>query len=242
MPAAALSNRLLNSLSPENRKSFQEKLVAVPLPLATLIYEPDTVPKYTYFITSGIASVVADLAEGSAVEVGLLGRESVAGSLLLLGGQAVSTRCFMQVGGTGLRISFKELQREFRTNPELHARILQQVQYEALTLSQLSACNRFHEVEGRLARWLLMVSDRIEDNVLNLTQEFLSQMLGTQRTTVSLAAGTLQRAGMILYSRGRVTILHRDLLKDVACDCYANMARFHTDLYVAPVESAAVNS
>jgi CRP-like cAMP-binding protein len=233
--SAALSNRLLNSLSPNTRKALQEKLVAVSLPITTPIFEAGVIPKYTYFITSGIASVVADLAHGGAVEVGLLGRESVAGTVLLLGSQPVPTRCFMQVGGSGLRISFKELEKEFRSNPELHARILQQVQYEALTLSQLSACNRFHEVEERLARWLLMVADRVDDTLLNLTQEFLAQMLGTQRSTVSVVAGTLQRAGLIKYSRGHVEILNRDLLEDAACDCYPNMARFYRDLYPAPV-------
>ena len=212
--------------------------MSVPLPIRTPIFEPSVETKYTYFITSGIASVVADLEEGSAVEVGLLGREGLPGSIRLLGGQEGTNRCFMQVGGSGLRIAYRELVQQYRSNPELHARILQHVQYEALTLAQLSACNRLHEVEERLARWLLMVSDRVEDDVLNLTQEFIGEMLGTRRSSVTVSAGALQRAGLIEYRRGRVSILDRKSLEDAACQCYPMMRRFQKNLYADPVDTA----
>ena len=183
--AAPISNRLLNSLSPELRKSLDGLLVNVPLPIRTPIFVPGIKAEYTYFITSGIASVVAEMEEGSAVEVGLLGREGVPGSLRLLGSQQGMNRCFMQVGGTGLRIRTKDLVQTFRSNAEFHARVLQHVQYEALTLAQLSACNRLHEVEERLARWLLMVSDRVEDDVLPLTQDFIGEMRPSSRSSSS---------------------------------------------------------
>ncbi|WP_041593372.1 Crp/Fnr family transcriptional regulator [Terriglobus roseus] len=234
MPAP-LVNRLLSSLSPEVRQSLERKLVSVPLPIRTPIYEPGREPKYSYFITSGIASVVTEMDEGSVVEVGLLGREAVPGSLLMLGAQQGGNRCFMQVGGTGLRIGFSDLVQEFRRSPEVHARILQQVQYEAFTLTQLSACNRLHEVEERLARWILMVSDRISDDVLPITHEFLGQMLGTRRSTVSMSAAVLQRAGFIEYQYGQIRILDRPLLESAACQCYPMMKRLHSDLYADAV-------
>ncbi len=230
-----LANRLLSSLSPAVRETFERKLIAVPLPLTMEIYEPGTEPKYTYFLTSGIASVVADMEEGSGVEVGLLGREALPGSLQLLGPQRGSTRCYMQVAGTGLRIGFRQLQQDFQSNSELHARILQHVQYEALTTSQISACNRLHQVDERLARWLLMLSDRLESDTLPITQEFLSKMLGTRRSTVTVSAGALQRAGLIDYHRGQVRILDRARLMDAACECYLTIKRVHTDLYADPV-------
>lgn len=233
----AISNRLLSSLLPETRKALVNKLESVPLPVDTYLFEPGTTPKFAYFITSSIASLVADMQGGGAMEVGLFGCEALPASLHLLGGQAGATRCFMQVDGTGLRIGLKQLAQEFQTNPELHARILQHVQYEALTSSQLSACNRLHEVEERLARWLLMVADRLESNVLPLTQEFLGQMLGTRRSTVTVSAGALQRAGLIEYHRGHVRILDRESLEDAACECYPTIRRLHKNLYADPISS-----
>jgi CRP-like cAMP-binding protein len=228
---AAVSNRLLNSLPSEVRAELQSKLTSVPLPINTPLYEVGVAPNFAYFITSGIASVVADMEGGSALEVGLLGREALPGSIHLLGGQKGFNRCFMQIGGTGLQISHKTLVQEFWKNPDLHARVLQHVQYEAFTLSKISACNRFHEVEERLARWLLMVADRIESDALPLTQEFLAQMLGTRRSTVTVSAGTLQRAGLIEYHRGLVRILDRKSLENVACECYPAIRQIHQDLY-----------
>ena len=226
-----LSNRLLNSLSAATRSALEPKLEAVPMPVNTPIFEPGVVPKYAYFMTSGIASVVADMEGGSAVEVGLLGREALPGSIHLLGGQTGATRCFIQSAGTALRIEFHQLANEFHTNRELHARILQHVQCESLLSSQLSACNRLHDVEERLARWLLMVSDRLESEELTITQEFLGQMLGTRRSSVTVSAGTLQRAGLIDYHRGYVRILDRDRLEDAASECYPTIHRLNRNLY-----------
>ena len=176
------------------------------MPVNTPIFEPGVVPKYAYFMTSGIASVVADMEGGSAVEVGSTRTGGAAG-------QHSSTRrpdrgyaLLHTVGWYRVAIGFHQLAKEFHTNRELHARILQHVQCESLLSSQLSACNRLHDVEERLARWLLMVSDRLESEELTITQEFLGQMLGTRRSSVTVSAGTLQRAGLIDYHRGYVRI------------------------------------
>ena len=128
-------------------------------------------------------------------------------------------------------MGFKEFRAEFFHDAAVLQSVLQYVQYEALALSQLGACNRLHEVEERLARWLLMVHDRVHAPDIRLTQEFLGEMLGTRRSSVSLAAGSLQRSGMIDYTRGRIRIVDRKLLEDVACECYPIIARLYHNLY-----------
>jgi hypothetical protein len=158
--------------------------------------------------------------EGEAAEVGLVGREGMAEALHLLGPGHVQTNCFMQIAGTGLRMRFIDFEHIFRRDEAVRGTVLRYVQFQSLVLSQIAACNRLHEVEERLARWLLMVSDRIGDSELRLTQEFLSQMLGARRSTVTLVAGTLQRSGLIEYSRGEVKILDRAGLERAACECY----------------------
>jgi CRP-like cAMP-binding protein len=141
-------------------------------------------------------------------------------ALHLLGPALIQTNCFMQIAGTGLRMRFKDFEQLFQRDEAVRRPVLRYVQFQNLVLSQIAACNRLHEVEERLARWLLMVSDRIGDSELRLTQEFLSQMLGARRSTVTLVAGTLQRGGLIEYSRGDVKILDRDKLESAACECY----------------------
>lgn len=231
------SNLLFELLPSSEQAALSAHLEPVPLPVDTVLYEAEETPRYAYFLTSGIASVVTAMAGGEAVEVGLLGREGLPGSIHLLGAQLGSARCFMQIDGTGMRIEFRKFEQAFRENPVLHRRVLQQVQYEALILSQLSACNRVHEVEERLARWLLMVEDRLGLPDLPLTQEFLGEMLGARRSTVTVVAGTLQRSGLIEYRRGHVRILHRDRLEDVACECYPVTRKLFRNLYRDPAAS-----
>ena len=196
-----------------------------------MLYEPEQVPRHAFFITSGIASVVAPMPDGSIAEVEIIGHEGLVGSLHLLGAAAVPTRCFMQVAGTGLQIEFAALRKIFQGSKEVRARILKLVQQQALTVSQLSGCNRLHEAEARLARWLLMAQDRTQSDVLNLTQEFMAQMLGSQRTTVTALAGALQRRGLIQYRQGEVRIVDRDGMRAAACDCYRIVKRLYMELY-----------
>ena len=171
------------------------------------------------------------MTEGSAVEVGIVGRDGFPESLHLLGPELGHSRCFMQVAGAGMRMDFDEFQQEFLKNSILHERVLRYVQYGTLVLGQLAACNRLHEVEERLARWLLMVQDKVEEPSLRLTQEFLAQMLGSRRSTVTVVAGTLQRAGLITYRRGNVQIVQRESLEKAACECYAISHKFLRNLY-----------
>jgi CRP-like cAMP-binding protein len=209
--------------------------VEVDLPLRKSLYEPGIVPMYAYFMTSGIASVVAMMENGGMAEVGLIGREGVVGSFHLLGPAKVSTSCFIQLEATALRIRFADLANFFRTNDEVRERLLEFVQEQAVSLSQLAGCNRLHDNEERLARWLLMAQDRTQSETLNFTQEFLAMMLGSRRTTVTLIAGLLQRRGLIKYQRGKVKILDRAELEAAACDCYQITKELYTGLYSHPV-------
>ena len=229
------TNLFLESLSPESRNALLRLCVEVDLPLRKPLYEPGDTPQYAYFMTSGIASVVAMMEDGGMAEVGLIGREGVVGSFHLLGPAKVSTRCFIQLEATALRIRFADLVHIFRTNEEIRDRVLEFVQEQAVSLGQLAGCNRLHGNEERLARWLLMAQDRTHSDTLNFTQEFLAMMLGARRTTVTLIAGVLQRQGLIRYQRGKVKILDRRGLEAAACDCYRIAKGLYAGLYAHAV-------
>jgi CRP-like cAMP-binding protein len=215
--------------------------VDVDLPLRKSLYEPGIAPMYAYFMTSGIASVVAMMENGGMAEVGLIGREGVVGSFHLLGPAKVSTSCFIQLEATALRIRFADLMNCFRVNEEIRERLLEFVQEQAVSLSQLAGCNRLHDNEERLARWLLMAQDRTQTDTLNFTQEFLAMMLGSRRTTVTLIAGVLQREGLIKYQRGKVKIIDRAALEAASCDCYQITKELYASLYSHPVLAGEVD-
>jgi CRP-like cAMP-binding protein len=235
-------NLFLESLSRESRSLLVRLCAEVDLPLRKSLYEPGIVPPYAYFMTSGIASVVAMMENGGMAEVGLIGREGVVGSFHLLGPAKVSTSCFIQLEATALRIRFTDLANLFRTNEEVRERLLEFVQEQAVSLSQLAGCNRLHDNEERLARWLLMAQDRTQTDTLNFTQEFLAMMLGSRRTTVTLIAGVLQRGGLIKYQRGKVKIIDRAALEAASCDCYQITKELYASLYSHPVQTAEVDA
>jgi CRP-like cAMP-binding protein len=213
------SNVILNALPPQ-LNAFRAKLTPVPLPVGMSIYEPHEIPKFAHFLTSGIASVVTAMKDGGSAETGMWASEGLAECMHLGGSTRVPSRCFMQMGGTALRMPFADLEHEFESLQPLRHGIEHSIQVQALILGQLVACNRLHEVEERLARWLLMLQDRVQQEVLLITQEFLAEMLGSRRTTVTMAAGALQRIGLIEYQRGHVHILNRERLESAACECY----------------------
>ena len=137
----------------------------------------------------------------------------------------------MQVAGSGYKTPITVLRDLFNTSAEIRTRVLQCVQQQAMTTIQIAGCNAVHEAEPRLARWLLMVQDRTQEDTFCLTQDFIAQMLGARRTTVALAAGTLQRAGLIEYNRGKITVLSREKLRTAACECYEVAERLFLNLY-----------
>jgi len=230
------TNLFLESLSDKDRDWLTSRSTAVSLPIRTPLYRAEETPEYAYFMTSGIASIVTAMDDGKTAEVGVIGREGIVGAFHLLGPALVTTECFIQLTATALRIRLTDLRTAFRGSQETRDRLLEFVQEQSLSLSQLAGCNRLHEQEERLARWLLMVQDRTHSDVLVSTQEFLAQMLGAKRTTVTVVAGMLQDRGLIEYRRGRIHILNRASLEDAACGCYKVMQTFYDNLYRQPLE------
>jgi CRP-like cAMP-binding protein len=229
--AYPLSNVLIDALPEESTRKLQKEATRVKVPSRTSLYEPGDRPKFAHFLTSGIASVVTTMDDRRTTEVGTLGREGVPQALHLLGGLRVPSRCFMQIGGTSLRMEFGVLERLFHADEALRNILLAYAQYQCLMLGQVAGCNRLHDVTGRLGRWLLMIQDRTGHTLLKLTQEFLAQMIGAQRTTVSEVAGALQDRGLIEYARGSIKILDRVGLANASCECYLITRNLLVDVY-----------
>lgn len=232
------TNRLIEALTPDARAQVLAQTKTVELPQGTLLAKADDPIYYGYFLTEGVASYVVAVKDGGSAEIGMNGSEALMGALALLGTYAPVADCRMQVSGTGLRIPMADLRRLFDESAEIRHLTLQSVQQQMLTLSQIAGCNRLHQASERLARWLLTAADRLGTDTVRLTQETLSQMLGTRRTTVALVAGSLQRAGLIRYRRARVEIVDREGLIEAACDCYNITKRLVDNLYSNPFAKA----
>jgi CRP-like cAMP-binding protein len=213
-------NRLLLGLPSKMRKRLFASLEPVRLPLRTVLCEMGAPIRYAYFINGGLASILSVMADGKSVEVGLTGKEGFVGVPLIVGYKTSPTRVIMQIEGTAFRMDAKDLTSLLRSHAHLDRSLQRYSQEIALQAVQVAACNRLHDVDARLARWLLMSQDRINGNVVPLTQEFLSHMLGTRRASVTVAAAMLQKTGSISYERGRTTIADRKRLEKAACECY----------------------
>jgi CRP-like cAMP-binding protein len=213
-------NLILAQLPDAEYEPLAKFLVPVDLPLEMRLSEPNEPIEYVYFLNSGLISTDALTEKGESVEVGVIGREGFAGLPALLDQPQMSHSVMMQGSGEGLRIRSSILRDQFLKGGMLQRLVHAFAYLQLVQVSQSVLCNRMHEVDARLARWLLTSADRMESESLNLTQEFLAQMLGVQRSTVTVAAGDLQRAGLIGYSRGKIHILDRPKLIKTACECY----------------------
>lgn len=221
----AVQNRLLASLPPEVLGPLLPRLTRIAMPLRMPIYRPDSVIDAVYFVEAGMISVVAMLSDGMQAEIGMIGPEGMAGSGLAAGNEVSFADCMVQIAGEGYRMGAAEFRRELETGPALRALILRYHDALFMQVAQTAACNGRHALERRLARWLLMAHDRVGGGELQLTQEFIAMMLGSHRPSVTVAAGSLQRAGLIRYSNGRVTVLDRAGLEAAACECYGTVRR-----------------
>lgn len=212
-------NRILAALPPAEFNRIEAELEPFELSINYVLYEANAPISHVYFPTSGCVSMVNVLSDG-AVEVGTIGFEGWAGLPLLLGDDRMPSRAFVQLTGTSYRMEADAFRNSLAGNPE-YARLLNR---HSLALfnqaAQSVACNRLHTLESRCARWLLMTHDRMRLEPFTLTHEFLSYMLGVHRPAVTLAAGVLQRAALIGYTRGKVTVLDREGLEGVSCACY----------------------
>jgi CRP-like cAMP-binding protein len=214
------TNLLLDTLSLADQGRLLATTEPVLLPIRAMLYQPGIRPRYAYFITDGIASVVLNGAGGQIAEVGIIGREGVSGAIHLLGSLPVPTECFMQIAGSARRLLLTDLEVLFKNSAPMRARVLEFVQMVAINTSQLAACNALHSLDQRRARWLLVVQDRMQGSGYSLTHEFLAEMLVVQRPTLSIAAASLQRHGIIQYRHGHLKILNRERPESGACECY----------------------
>jgi CRP-like cAMP-binding protein len=213
-------NIILSQLPQDEYEALARHLVPVDLPLERRLSEPNQPIEFIYFLNTGLISTDAVTVKGEQVEVGLIGREGFSGLPALLNQPQMSHSVIMQGSGEGLRIRSALARAEFLKGGTFQHLVHAFAYLQMVQITQSVLCNRMHEVEARLARWLLSSADHMESELLHLTQEFLSQMLGVQRSTVTVAAGELQRNGYIGYSRGRIRILDRVGLAAKACECY----------------------
>jgi CRP-like cAMP-binding protein len=218
-------NEILLSLPLNEFQTVLPKLEFVRLNMHHLLHEAGDSLKSAYFCNHGMISILSVFPDGKSVEVGLVGKEGFVGLPLVAGFQSASNRAIVQVEATAFRVNADALTALLITCPKLERRLQQVSQIMAMETTQIAACNRLHEVEERLARWLLMCAERVGKTSLPLTQELLAQMLGTRRSSVTVSAGILQKAGLIHYSRGKVDILNVAKLEQSACECYEIMRR-----------------
>jgi CRP-like cAMP-binding protein len=221
----AIRSAILVGLPPDERNRVLSKAELVDLPVHTVLHEAGVPIRYAYFLESGLSSFLNVMADGKSVEVGLSGSEGFVGLPLAAGWKTSPIQTVMQVGGSGRRIGAKEFEELLPSCPHLQNSLNRHAQVMGMQAAIVAACNRLHEVEERLARWLLMSQDRMGGSELPLTQDYLAHMLGTRRASVTVAAGILQKAGLIHYSRGTATIVDRSRLEEAACECYGAIQR-----------------
>lgn len=215
------SNRILASLSKADGDRIIPYLSRTIFEQGKTLLAPGEKSKFAYFMEDGLTSMVTNLSDGSTVEIGLLGREGMVGMHGLMGAVTQPFHSLVQLAGSGFKIKAEVVAQQFDRSEKFRRKLFLFSQAQLVQTSQIAACNRRHDVHERLARWLLTCRDRCDSDLIELTHEFLSQMLGAPRTTVTLAAGVLQNAGLIEYSRGKVTILDRERLEEAACECYS---------------------
>ena len=225
-----VKNVILLSLPDDEYSLIRPHLEFIDLPHHLILHEPAEKIEYGYFLNEGMTSLVVVISDGRSVEVGIVGREGVVGTPLAVGLRRGPCRAIIQIPGNGVRIRAGVLEDTLQLAPALRTALSRYALMLGLQAAQIAACNRLHEIEQRLARWLLMCQDRVDSQLIHLTHDFMAQMLGTGRPTVSLAAGILQRAGLIENLRGTVKILNRKSLEGAACECYGVIQHFNGGL------------
>ncbi|HEV3308711.1 MAG TPA: Crp/Fnr family transcriptional regulator [Candidatus Sulfotelmatobacter sp.] len=226
----AVSNLILLALPDKEFNLLRPHLESTDLPQHKILQEPGEKIEFAYFLNDGMVSLVALSHDGRSVEVGIVGKEGMIGMCLTEDLHLEIFRAIMQMSGSGMRIRSQVFQDILLSAPGLRSKLGRFALMHGMQVAQLAACNRLHGIDQRLARWLLMCQDRFDSQLLPLTHEFLAQMLGTGRPSVTLAAGMLENAGLIENLRGTVKILNRKSLEAVACECYGVIQNFNGGL------------
>jgi CRP-like cAMP-binding protein len=213
-------NHLLRQLTPADRERLGPKFQEQNLAFKQMLFEPGQRVDWVYFPESGVISLVTDLEDGEPIETGTIGNEGVVGLPAILGVAHSAGRVFCQIPGRALRLPAGVIAAERERGTHWFQALLKYVHFVTAMAAQSAACNRMHSVDARMSRWLLMTHDRVDSDDFPLTHEFLAQMLGVARPTVNIAGATLQKAGFIEYTRGRITVLDRAGLESASCECY----------------------
>ena len=220
-----LENHLLAALSDKDYRRLRPNLQQVTLPLGHVIYEPGARLDYLYFPTDCVVSLLYTTEDGSTAEIGLTGNDGAVGVALFLGGNTTTNRAVVQIAGSALRMNAEALRAEFARGGRFQQLMLRYTQALITQISQTAICNRLHLIEKRLCRWLLLSHDRVQSDEVLMTQEFIANMLGGRRESVTVAARRLQEAGLIHYARGHIKILDRKGLETAVCECYQVVRR-----------------
>jgi len=233
-----INNVILSAIPEREFRLLRPRLHYVAFSAGQNLHEPGNGMDTSYFINAGLISLVVGMKSGKSVEVGIAGYEGMTGVTLVAGIRRTTTWAVTEVAGDGFRVDAANLEKALDSAPELQKMANRFVTIQAMQLAQTAACNRLHDVGQRMARWLLMTDDRVREKTLSVTHDFLSMMLGTDRTSVTAAAQSLQEYGVIRYSRGKLRILDRKKLEDSVCECYAAIAQFNRELGLAVKISA----
>jgi CRP-like cAMP-binding protein len=239
--ASPRQNHLLDALPEDEYEQLYAHLELVPLPLEMALYEPGGGLSHVYFPTDAIVSLLYVMENGASAEIAVVGNEGIVGIALFMGGETVPNRAVVQSAGHAFRLKGEVLKREFarlgeRRHGTLQPLLLRYTMALLTQMAQTAVCNRHHTIDQQLCRWLLLSLDRLPSNELHMTQELIANMLGVRREGVTEAAGRLQSAGLIRYSRGHITVLDRPGLEARVCECYEVVRReFHRLLQARPV-------
>jgi len=225
-----IANTILLSLPDDEFVAIRPHLHFVELPQQLSLHEPKQKVEFAYFLNSGMVSLVFTTRKGQTVEVGVVGNEGFTPVQLVAGVKRTPHRAMMQVGGAGFRVEAERFEELLSSSHQLQAALTRYAAIHGLQVAQTAGCNRLHDLEQRLSRWLLLTQDRVGSGLLRITHEFLAMMLGTDRPSVSLAASGLQKKQIIEYQHGAVKILNRKKLETSACECYGVIAQFNGEL------------
>jgi len=225
-----VKNKVLLAMPDSEYHVMRADLTFIDLPHHLSLHEPTQKIEFVYFPNRGMVSQVVVTKDGRTVEVGVVGSEGYVGAGLAAGLSRSSVREIMQIAGDGFRMMGNALERILRSTPRLQVLLNRHTGLQGMQVAQTAACNRLHDIQQRLSRWLLMTQDRVHSGVLPITHDFIATMMGTDRSTVSLAASVLQKKGTIDYVRGAVKILDRRKLEKSACECYSVIQQFEDDL------------
>jgi CRP-like cAMP-binding protein len=232
-----VGNRILLSISDGDYNALRPNLEYVSLPNHLVLHEAGGKLDFAYFPNRGLISLVVVMKDGKTVEAGVVGNEGFTATPAAVGLSRSPLQAVVQVTGDGFRIKVGALQNTLESAPHLHLILGRYAAVRAMQVAQTAACNRLHDIEQRLSRWLLMTQDRVDSGSLPITHDFLATMLGTDRPTVSLAAGVLQRKQLIEYTRGAVKILNRKKLEDAACECYRVIQQYDGELRIKQIRT-----